>query len=274
MTTPLHVAAALDHADVVALILKKIPSSSVDLMTCTPWQPALPSPAPLLHINMLVRHHGIGGWDKPSTTALHTAIASRASDRVILDIIRAGAAWDLPLANAHGITALHLMAAHGRISLLHSMSSLGIKGLDWPDHQGFRALHYATCYPPAGTDTVAASELIDALVGVGATLEPLNDEEQNQTYLTNLITAASRHNEGQSASSLVDVDGTLPGRPWLPTDLMTPSGAVIDVDEELLLDVQNMICAEPARLAQLEGKTALAEALQSACNAVWTERPA
>ncbi|GKT97556.1 hypothetical protein Ct61P_15406 [Colletotrichum tofieldiae] len=62
--------------------------------------------------------------------------AHDAGDDIALALICAGAAWDLPLAGTHGVTALHLMAANGRTRLLETMARTGPahRARDWPDY--------------------------------------------------------------------------------------------------------------------------------------------
>ncbi|KAL0929254.1 uncharacterized protein CTRU02_215795 [Colletotrichum truncatum] len=250
IATPLHIAARKGDTSTTAYLITKLPSDQVDNMA---FRFCL---HPSRHLDILRNHHRV--WSRPempSATALHIALAYHADDELILNLIRSGAAWDVPLANSHGVSALHIMSANGRVSLLQKMADFGLAGMDWPDHRGLRALHYAVCWSPTRMANCLSMLLVQALVRVGAKLDSSDGDDAYDVsaYASRLISCLANGYRGARAMTQ---------RPWLPTDYLLPSGAVVDADQEMFSNLPT-----PPRLldfALREGKPALADAIWAA----------
>lgn len=155
------------------------------------------------------------------------------------------------------------MAASGRTTLLDAMSDIGMPpGRDWPDHQGFRALHYAACH--AGTDD-EAGPLVKALVRRGASLHPdVGSEDNLRLHLYGILygTGDDGHtNDSRGVEQLLGPDSVIPNRPWLRTDRLMPSGAVVHLDPDMLEGL------DPVPFEKFAGemeRPALAQALRAA----------
>ncbi|GKT67492.1 hypothetical protein ColTof4_14447 [Colletotrichum tofieldiae] len=258
--TPLHAAAAADDIQMVRYLLSQ--NAAVDamaFMSCLCHSP---------HIRMLTDPdcHGFqSAHEMPSATPLHAALAHNASDDTVLLLLSHGAAWDLPLVQCHGITALHIMAANGRASLLRKMAGLGFRASDWPDHQGYRALHYAACFPAAEDDNSKAAALVTALLRIGAKPDQLSSGwPSHYAPARRLVSDFERSARAKGATKPTSTSSDRASGRRMPTDWHLPSGAWVDIDDEVFVELT------PApglwEHAVLMKKSALAKAL-------WPLRP-
>ncbi|KAK1976444.1 hypothetical protein LZ30DRAFT_785573 [Colletotrichum cereale] len=126
------------------------------------------------------------------------------------------------------------MAANGRTSLLNKMPDRGLTGRDWPDHFGLRALHYAACCSAADWSATAASELVEALIRVGARMHDSRRSSQRHYAPARRLVADFRQaaDSTGAASPILSPDFAPPGG-WMDTVWQLRSGGLVEIDDEV-----------------------------------------